>query len=84
MAPDLPSRGEAIRRLVESALARAERKALPRKPVDPAVRAAASAYAEKVANRQIDRALEVTHHSDDEKADRKRRLTKMPGSQKKP
>jgi hypothetical protein len=78
--PDLPNRTEAIRRLVDLALAKALTKPAP----DPRARAAAATYAEKAAGEQIDRSLKDTGQPDDVKAERKKRLTKVPAELTKP
>ena len=69
---DKPSRPEAIRRLVEQALA------VPASRRDAAAHSAGVAQAEKMAGEQIDRALKDIDQPDEIKAQRKRRLTKGP------
>jgi len=73
--PDLPSRGTAIRRLVEQAL---RRPAASATVATPDARAARRAHAEQVAGRAIDERLEHSPEPIEEKAKRKRRLTKLP------
>ncbi len=67
--PGLPSRGEAIRRLVDTALS----PDLAR-PHDPKSRARAKALAES----EVDKALASSGHHDDVKHKRKKALTKFP------
>jgi hypothetical protein len=72
--PDLPSRGEAIRRLVEQSLAATK----PARRPDRDARAAAASYAEHAAGEAIDRSQKHTGQSKAVKAERKKRLTKIP------
>ena len=72
--PDLPSRDEAIRRLVEQSLAASR----PARRPDPNARAASASYAEHAAGEAIDRSQKHTGHSKAVKAERKKRLTKIP------
>ena len=62
-----PSRPEAIRRLVGEKL-----------ESNATARAVGASFAKKAAGREIDRALEGIGQSDDVKAQRKKRLTKIP------
>jgi hypothetical protein len=71
---DLPSRGEAIRRLVEQSFAASK----PAKRPDQNARDAAASYAEHAAGEAIDRTQEHTGQSKAVKTKRKKRLTKMP------
>ena len=72
--PDLPSRGEAIRRLVEQALGASKSTGRP----DSKARAEAASYAEQAAGEAIDRTQRHTGQSKAVKAERKKRLTKIP------
>ena len=72
--PDRPSRGEAIRRLVEQSLVASK----PARRPDQNARAAAASYAEHAAGEAIDRTQEHTGQSQAIKAERKKRLTKIP------
>src|SRR5262245_35237283 len=73
---DNPTLSEAMRRLVEQALASVPAYSVKR--ADPSVRAAAVSYAERATGKAIDQKLERTGYSNEMKAERKKRLTKIP------
>jgi metal-responsive CopG/Arc/MetJ family transcriptional regulator len=70
---DVPSRSEAIRRLVEQALA-----SRPAKRLNPNARVAAASYAEQAAGEAIDKTQKHSGQSKAVKAERKKRLTRLP------
>src|SRR5262245_48583014 len=72
--PDLPSRPEGIRRSVEQAVAASLRST----GKDTPSRAERRAHASKLAGEAIDRSLSHSGHSEEAKASRKKRLTKLP------
>jgi metal-responsive CopG/Arc/MetJ family transcriptional regulator len=71
---DVPSRSEAIRRLVEPALAASR----PAKHLSPNARVAAASYAEHAAGETIDETQRHSGQSKAVKAERKKRLTRLP------
>ena len=74
----VPSRPEAIRRLVELGIAnKASSRPVVGRP-DASARASRRAQAEKIAAEQIDRVLKKIDQPEEVKAKRKRRLTKGP------
>jgi len=81
--PDLPSRGEAIRRLVELGIGRGVSASPVAKP-DASARASRRSQAEKIAAEQIDRVLKNVDQPEEVKDKRKRRLTKGPAEFRKP
>jgi hypothetical protein len=78
-----PSRPQAVRMLLAAALETAPDKPKPVRK-DSAERAAGAAFAARAAGEQIDRSLQDAGEPDEVRADRKRRLMKMPGEIKKP